>query len=54
MDKSKKDSSIITFDPVKYINQNFPTEASLSGLDSHISSLRTELDGLNKEILDSI
>jgi vacuolar protein sorting-associated protein 53 len=54
MEKKRKESDIVTFDPVKYINTYFPTENSLSGLDSHISKLRSELDDLNSQILSAI
>lgn len=42
------------FDAIGYINSHFPTEASLSELDSHIESLRSELTTINSDILTSI
>jgi len=42
------------FDPIKYINENFPEEGSLAGLDSHIQQLEDDLDTINKEIVLAI
>ena len=42
------------FDPIKYINDKFPDEASLINLDSVITDLREEVNGLDEEILRGI
>lgn len=42
------------FDPIKYINEKFPDEASLVNLDGVISELRTEVTDLDEEILEGI
>jgi len=42
------------FNPIKYINENFPDEASLAGLDSHIQQLEDDLSSINKEIVSAI
>jgi vacuolar protein sorting-associated protein 53 len=42
------------FDPIKYINDKFPDEASLVNLDQVISDLREEVNGLDEEILTGI
>lgn len=42
------------FDPIKYINDKFPDEASLINLDQVIGDLREEVNGLDEEILQGI
>ncbi len=42
------------FDPIKYINDRFPDEASLVNLDGVISELREEVGNLDEEILEGI
>ena len=42
------------FDPISYINDNFPDESSLAGLDSHIQQLEDDLSSVDKEIMVAI
>jgi hypothetical protein len=42
------------FDPIKYINEKFPDEASLVNLDSVIGELRSEVTALDEDILQGI
>ena len=42
------------FDPINYINNHFPDENSLNGLDSYIQKLQGELTTVNSEIMGSI
>ena len=42
------------FDPITYINNHFPDEGSLNGLDGYIKNLQTELSTVNTEIMSSI
>ena len=42
------------FEPIKYINEKFPDEASLINLDAVISDLRAEVSKLDDEILEGI
>jgi hypothetical protein len=38
------------FDPIAYINQNFPTESSLDGLDTFIVGITSQISTLDEEI----
>ena len=42
------------FDPIEYINRQFPDENSLVGLDSEIARVKDEIAKLDREILDDI
>jgi hypothetical protein len=42
------------FDPIEYINKQFPDENSLIGLDSEIEKVKNEIAKLDREILDDI
>ena len=42
------------FDPIKYINQKFPDESSLTGLDGEIDRIKQEIERLDREILEDI
>ena len=42
------------FDPISYINSNFPNESSLSNLDGHIETLKNELETINTSIMNTI
>ena len=42
------------FDPVKYINDNFPTEDSLDNLDTYLVGLNSKIVTLDEEISKSI
>ena len=42
------------FDPIAYINQKFPTEASLDGLDSFSSSVNSQIYFLDEELSHAI
>ena len=42
------------FDVVKYINQRFPDERSLEGLDGEIGRIKEEINKLDAEILEDI
>ena len=38
------------FDPIAYINQNFPTESSLDGLDTFVVGITSQISTLDEEI----
>ncbi len=40
-----------SFDPVSYINQKFPTEQSLEGIDDEIKRVEAQLESIEKEML---
>ena len=42
------------FDPIDYINKQFPDENSLVNLDSEIDKVKEEIAKLDREILDDI
>jgi chromosome segregation ATPase len=42
------------FDPISFINDRFPDEESLINLDAVINELKTEINGLDEEILEGI
>lgn len=42
------------FDPVEYINNRFPTERSLDGLDSFIVEVRQKLRASESRLLDAV
>lgn len=42
------------FDPVSFINQRFPTEASLDGLDTFVAAVNSQIATLDEEISKSI
>ena len=42
------------FDPIAYINQKFPTEASLDGLDSFSTSVNSQICYLDEELSQAI
>ena len=42
------------FDPIAYINQKFPTEASLDGLDAFTSSVDAQIHNLDEELSKAI
>jgi hypothetical protein len=50
MDNSNSFESA-NFDPIAYLNQRFPNEASLSGLDTEIESLNKELQQVSGELI---
>ena len=44
----------INFDAIAYLNERFPDEDSLIDLDDEITKLNSELEGVNKELIDEI
>lgn len=42
------------FDPVDYINEHFPTEASLDDLDTYMVGLNSKIGALEEEISKSV
>lgn len=42
------------FDPIAYLNQRFPNEQSLAGLDAEIESLNSELQQVSSELIKEI
>jgi hypothetical protein len=42
------------FDPVKYINERFPTEESLENLDTYMVGLDSKITALDEEISKSV
>ena len=42
------------FDAIAYLNTRFPDEDSLVDLDDEISKLNSELENVNKELIDEI
>jgi len=54
MENFLQESTTDDFDPIRYINDNFPDEASLAGLDTHIQQLEDDLNGINNDIVQSI
>lgn len=49
-----KEFEEVGFDPIAYLNDKFPDEESLVGLDSEIERLNAELADVNKELIDEI
>jgi hypothetical protein len=47
-----KEFEEVGFDPIAYLNDKFPDEESLVGLDSEIDRLNAELADVNKELID--
>lgn len=47
-----EDLDLADFDPVEYINRQFPSEASLDGLDAFIAKTDQEIKFLNSSISD--
>lgn len=46
----EQDLDVADFDPIEYINRQFPTEASLEGLDAFLSKTDQEIKYLNSSI----
>jgi hypothetical protein len=42
------------FDPIAFINQNFPTESSLDGLDTFVVGISSQISTLDEEISKAI